>query len=1030
VIVQGTPRDKSAEVAAAVRGLVETTPGRARGLTRRFRTISAVAAELTGRQLLRLARRTDILAITPDARVALAAGSPLNVAPPEIAGTPELGQTLTVSAGTWEAVPPVEYAYQWQRCAPAGECADIADASGGSYALTAADAGVGIRAQVTATDVTGSAAATSAILEVARPEQPPVPVAPSPSAPPTIAGTPKDEGTLTVAQGSWSGSDPLAHAYQWQRCGRYRATVLRGSPSAYWRLGETDGTLARDESGNGFAGTYFAGTTLGAGGALQGDLDRAALLDGVSGQVQVAGVSASVFNSGFTLEAWVKADTAQADRGLVGKWRYVDGGGALLWLDTSGNYTLAVTSDQTRYLRTTVAPAIGEWEHLVGTWDGATLRLYRNGALLGARAFAGFPGETAANFRIGNRSGGDGHAFDGALDEVALYRRALSAEEIQAHFEAAASDCRDVNGATEPAYAPSAEDVYATLRVVETASNAAGSASAASSLTTPVSPLEPGNVAPPIVTGAPAEGETLSALPGTWTGTQPLEYTYRWERCEATGVLCVGVPGETRKTYTLTAGDLGTVVRVVVTATNGGGSSSAASLPTPTILKYFSSRQYWPYSSGAAKFWALASDPATAVKAPTIAIVDSGIEAGRADFGGRVAHEVVLTSLAPNSAGDGRGHGTFVASIAAGEAKGYTGAAPNADLVSIDVMDDAGMARTSDVITAADWIYANKEAYGIRVANFSMRGSVESSFRFDPVTKAVERLWLGGVVVVTSSGNYAVDGQPSGVLFSPGNDPFVITAGALDIMGSLAADDDVAAPWSAYGYTPDGFAKPELGAPGRYMVGAVPLDSTLALERPDALVEGGYMQLSGTSFAAPVVSGAAADLLAVHPSWTPDQVKGALMLSAEPLPLTPPLSAGVGAVNVARGLAVEDPPNPNLALAQFLVPDPNGSSVPVFDAERWATVVAADPNWAAAYWGSAHWGSALWGSAHWGSAYWGSAHWGSAHWGSESSESAHWGSSTSFADDAAGEALPAAGYWITPSERARAEDELGLPHLP
>ena len=85
---------------------------------------------------------------------------------------------------------------------------------------------------------------------------------------------------------------------------------------------------------------------------------------------------------------------------------------------------------------------------------------------------------------------------------------------------------------------------------------------------------------------------------------------------------------------------------------------------------------------------------------PTIAIVDSGIEKNRDDFdmGARVIDEVVITKLKPNSAGDGRGHGTFVAGIAAGSAKDQAGAAPQANLISLDVMDDSGMARTSDVI--------------------------------------------------------------------------------------------------------------------------------------------------------------------------------------------------------------------------------------------------------------------------------------------------------------------------------------------
>ena len=120
----------------------------------------------------------------------------------------------------------------------------------------------------------------------------------------------------------------------------------------------------------------------------------------------------------------------------------------------------------------------------------------------------------------------------------------------------------------------------------------------------------------------------------------------------------------------------------------------------------------------------------------------------------------------------------------------------------------------------------------------------------------MEKLWFNGVVVVAAAGNYGIADGPSGVLYAPGNDPFVMTVGAVDIGGTNEPDDDVAAPWSAYGYTLDGFAKPELAAPGRYMVGPVPEGSTLVVERPDKVVAPGYIQLSGTSFAAPVVAGA------------------------------------------------------------------------------------------------------------------------------------------------------------------------------
>lgn len=441
-----------------------------------------------------------------------------------------------------------------------------------------------------------------------------------------------------------------------------------------------------------------------------------------------------------------------------------------------------------------------------------------------------------------------------------------------------------------------------------------------------------------------------------------------------------------------------------------------------------SSRQQWPFVSGVAHGWSKVTN-GSLLTTPTIAVVDSGVDASRSDFGGRVVKQVTLTSLPGNSPGDGRGHGTFVAGIAAGSASGYAGAAPSANIVSLDVMDDQGMALTSDVIAAADWIYQNKAAYNIRVANFSLHSTAPASVFWDPLDRAVEKLWFSGVTVVAAAGNYAVNGQPSGVPYAPGNDPFVITVGANDIGGSVSVRDDVAAPWSSYGYTLDGFAKPELAAPGRYMVGPVPSTSTLALERPASIVAPGYIQLSGTSFAAPVVAGAAAYLLALHPTWTPDQVKGALLLTVKPTPDALPLSNGAGEVNAAGAAAVAAPPNPNLALNSFLVPDPNGGLTPVFDAASWGSFAQTNASWGSASWGSASWGSASWGSASWGSASWssaswGTASWGSASWGSSSSlAAASWGSSA-IADNAEGEVgTPAL---LDPVQEAEAEAELGI----
>ena len=423
------------------------------------------------------------------------------------------------------------------------------------------------------------------------------------------------------------------------------------------------------------------------------------------------------------------------------------------------------------------------------------------------------------------------------------------------------------------------------------------------------------------------------------------------------------------------------------------------------------SSEKWPYVTGVNKY--------AAAPAATIAIVDSGIDATRPEFAGRIAANVNLSTLPGNSPGDGRGHGTFVAGIAAGQLAGKDGAAPTARFVSIDVMDDQGMARTSDVIAAADWILANKTKYGIRVANFSLHSSVANSFMYDPLDKAVERLWFNGVVVVAAAGNYGYPDRPSGVPFAPGNDPFVITVGASDTGKSVATNDDVAAPWSAYGYTLDGFAKPDLAAPGRYIVGPVPVTSTLYSERPEHIVEPGYMELSGTSFAAPMVSGIAALILGKHPDFTPDQVKGALMLGAKPLPRASDMSEGVGEVSASRSIEFTTPPNPNKGLDSFIAGDPV-TGAPVFDSASWAEQAKSDASWASTSWDSASWAAASWSSASWAEASWSDVSWASASWASSASATASWAdlslASASWADNAEGESADVNGGAIDPLE--------------
>jgi serine protease AprX len=291
-----------------------------------------------------------------------------------------------------------------------------------------------------------------------------------------------------------------------------------------------------------------------------------------------------------------------------------------------------------------------------------------------------------------------------------------------------------------------------------------------------------------------------------------------------------------------------------------------------------------------------------------IAVVDSGIAAHSALANRVVANVSFVTG--DSSTSDAFGHGTHVAGIIAGVNTKTTslyngGIAPGASLINVRVLGADGSGYTSDVIAGIDWVIANKAKYNIRVMNLSLGHSVNEPCAIDPLCQAVGRAYAAGIVVVAAAGNYGVspDGRMIlGGIVSPGNSPFALTVGAINTMGTTSRGDDVVTTYSSRGPTEyDFIVKPDVAAPGNKIVSLEAYGSYLSRNYPTLHKAGAgtnaYMQLSGTSMATPMVSGAVALLLQGTPSLIPAQVKFSMQIGATYMPDAGLIGAGAGSVN-------------------------------------------------------------------------------------------------------------------------------------
>ena len=429
-----------------------------------------------------------------------------------------------------------------------------------------------------------------------------------------------------------------------------------------------------------------------------------------------------------------------------------------------------------------------------------------------------------------------------------------------------------------------------------------------------------------------------------------------------------------------------------------------------------------------------------------VAVIDSGVNDNHPDFMdstdtvSRVLYHQDFTGTV-NTNGNGAkwdlyGHGTHVAGIVGSngsQSSGrFDGMAPNVNFVDLRVLDGNGSGTDSMVIAAIQRAIQLKSTYNIRVINLSLGRGISTSYANDPLCQAVESAWRAGIVVVVASGNYgrlSLNGSNGyGTVTAPGNDPLVLTVGAMKAMNTGSRTDDTIASYSSKGPTTfDHVVKPDLVAPGNSIVSTIDHGSTLEARYPQNKKNSNgvawgtsrpYFVLSGTSMATPAVAGAVALLLQQNPNMKPDQVKARLMKTAYKNFPTSSISVdattgqtftsyydvftvGAGYMDVAAALASTDmaPAATASALSPTAVYDPNTGNVSIVNGSSvvWGTSVV---------WGSSVvWGnSVVWGTNVSGSSVvWGtSVVWGSSVmsgfsvvWGSsvDSATSVVWGSS-------------------------------------
>ncbi len=482
--------------------------------------------------------------------VAAAAEAPVNLSAPSIAGSARDGQRLKASKGSWSGEKPTTYSYSWSRCDASGSnCTTIPAASHPSRRADHEDVGHTLRVTVTATNAGGETSATSAPGELVEP------AALHKGKAPKISGSAHDGQLLTVGGGRWKGSPPQSYAYEWQTCDRSGTCApIAGADGPSYRaattqIGHTLRVIVTATNAVGSLSVSSRRTSKILAGA---PVNTAAPSVGGSlreGQALTAdpGTWAGTGPISFAYQ-WLRCSIAgggcEAISGATEPTYTASG------LDLASNLAVVVTASSPLGAVPATSP---ETQPILGILPTNTVLptisgLLQDGGLLSVA----------------------GGSWSGTQPISYAYQWQLC--------NALGEACKAIEGATGSSLKLDPSEIGKTLALLVTATNAAGSTSATSSVTGLIAGILPKNTALPTIGGALKNGQLLSVTNGTWTGSEPISYTYQWQLCLLGS--CSDIAKATSQTFLLGGLSLGSALRAVVTAKNAAGSVPATTAIT------------------------------------------------------------------------------------------------------------------------------------------------------------------------------------------------------------------------------------------------------------------------------------------------------------------------------------------------------------------------------------------------------------------------------------------------------------------